>query len=918
MKKLFTLILIAGTFTVITAQVRFGFRFDGQYPVVHGNDTLFNPWSGGMYATQLSTFDINGDGQEDLILFDRNGNRVLPFIRVQSNGTPKWKYDYQYVKLFPELTDMLKFVDFNCDGKKDIVSMMSTINGYGLAPWTNVSTGSQIAFSYALTSNGPIMSTYNNNPFKTNLYVASTDIPVVADINNDGAIDVLTFGNFGTTLEWHRGQVPCGLDFVRVAECWGRFAEGFFDNTIYLNHCPPNLLKTSPTQSNKTEHAGATILHLDLTNNGLPDLVIGDIESKNLTALFNTGAVDSAFMSAKDSLFPAYDVPVNLSTFPGAYYEDVDFDGVKDMVVAPNMVGPEVKNFNNIKLYKNKGTNNLPNFELTDTLFLHDGTIDLGENAAPILYDLNGDGLLDLIVSSEGRYVRDSVLNPIFAYYENVGTASVPIFKLITENFANISSFQLGGRPIPAFGDLTGNGLPDMIVGSAAGDLHLFVNNGTLSSPSFVLANAFLNGINVGGYAAPFLYDIDGDGGLDLLIGNYIGTVHHYRNNLTQPVSFSLVTERFGGVNVKGRMNVGYSNPILFEHGGQLNLLVGSYEKGVVQFDSIDRVISAPLNITANTTVGTVVSPSFNETPFGTTRRTGRNQILFRKQELLSQGMIFGKIHALHFHVSTGSNPTIQNGVRISMKHTSANSITGFESDFEEVFNARITLGQGWNRIELHQDFEWNEQDNLLIQICFERNLPAPDIMVLMQDAGFPANAFGDMTNFNTMTARGCEMPFQAATNMRPNMRIELIPSFKEVETFLKEGLQNFVAIGELNEDNYPDAILGNASGGVQFFRGVEWEPSTIGLPQEVLRKNLRLNMYPNPTDGHVTIEAPEDLRSISRIRVYTLSGALVLDRNWEARERHLDLRHLPDGVYLINLIHEQDVFHDKLIIQRR
>jgi hypothetical protein len=919
MKNFLPIVFALGFFFSLTAQVKFGFEFDSQYPVVHGNDTLLNPWAGGMYAAQFATYDVDGDGLDDLVVFDRFGSRILPFIRVQSNGTPKWKYDYKFVKYFPAVEDMMKFVDFNCDGKKDIVSMMTTINGYGLAPWVNVSSGTEPAFQYALPTNGPLMSTYNNNTFKTNLYVASSDIPVFADINNDGAMDVLTFGNFGTTLEWHKGQVPCGLDFVRVAECWGRFAEGFFDNTIFLNHCPPNLRKTDPLQSNKTEHAGATILNLDLTNNGLPDLIIGDIDSRNLTALYNTGSIDSAVMTAKDSLFPSYDVPVNMGLFPGSYYEDVDFDGVKDLVVAPNMVGYQVLNYNNVKFYKNKGTNALPNFELTDTMFLHDGMIDLGESAAPVLYDLNGDGLLDLIVSSDGRYVRDSVLNPIVAYYENVGTASNPIFNLVTENFANLSSFQLGARPIPAFGDLTGNGLPDMIVGSEDGHIHFFTNTGTLSNPAFTLTSAFLGNINVGMYAAPFLYDIDGDGGLDLIIGNWMGTIHHYKNNLSQPLSFTLVTERFGGVNVKSpQFHVGFSNPILFEHGNQLNLLVGTYDMGVVQFDSIAQVLNAPLNVLAESPIGTSVSPSFNETPFGATRRTGRNQILFTASELKSEGMRYGKIHALHFHVSTTGNPTFQNGVRISMKHTSANAITGFETGFTEVYNSRLTLGQGWNRIILHTEFDWNETDNLLIEICYDRNLPGNDIMVFMHDAGFPASAYGDMTNFNTMTARGCEMPFSQATNLRPNMKMELIPAFKQTDTFLKEGRRNFVAIGDLNEDIYPDAILGNTSGGVQFYRGVAWTPSTVSVREVEVAKNMRLRMYPNPSDGHVTLEAPSELRSLAHIQVYTISGALILDRPWETWERFLDLNKLPEGVYLVNMTHEQDVYHDKLIIQRR
>ena len=85
--------------------------------------------------------------------------------------------------------------------------------------------------------------------------------------------------------------------------------------------------------------------------------------------------------------------------------------------------------------------------------------------------------------------------------------------------------------PIPTFGDLDNDGDLDMIVGDQNGQLHYFVNTGSVNSPSFSLSVPGINGIDVGNSAAPYLSDIDSNGTLDLLIGNENGRVHYYSNS---------------------------------------------------------------------------------------------------------------------------------------------------------------------------------------------------------------------------------------------------------------------------------------------------------------------------------------------------------------------------------------------------
>jgi hypothetical protein len=57
------------------------------------------------------------------------------------------------------------------------------------------------------------------------------------------------------------------------------------------------------------------------------------------------------------------------------------------------------------------------------------------------------------------------------------------------------------------------------------------------------------------------------------------------------------------------------------------------------------------------------------------------------------------------------------------------------------------------------------------------------------------------------------------------------------------------------------------------------------------------LTLYPNPGNGWYHLNVPGD----GNIVILNAMGQAVLDRRWSAEETDLDLRHLPDGVYLLN-----------------
>lgn len=72
-------------FLALTASAQFSYRIDNSVPVIINTDTLRNAWAGGFNAGQFNTMDVNGDGHNDIVLYDRMAQRVMVFIQ-SGNG----------------------------------------------------------------------------------------------------------------------------------------------------------------------------------------------------------------------------------------------------------------------------------------------------------------------------------------------------------------------------------------------------------------------------------------------------------------------------------------------------------------------------------------------------------------------------------------------------------------------------------------------------------------------------------------------------------------------------------------------------------------------------------------------------------------------------------------------------------------
>lgn len=558
--------------------------------------SLKNPWTGGLNAAQFCQIDLNLDGNPDLVAFDRHGNRILPFLSMDATpGNTDYSYSPYYASYFPDLHDWVRMIDYDHDGKMDIFT-------YGLGGTRVFRNVSDTILKFRKVTD--MLTSYYYSGY-VGILMTNVDYPAFSDIDNDGDIDILTFFGLGSYVEFHKNLSiekygnSDSLDFKLTDQCWGDFQEGIESNVITLDiSCPYkfNPLPGSGCYDHTARHTGSTLLATDLNGDSLCDIIIGDYDYPQLITIINGGTPDRAHMISKDTIFP-FSPQARLFSFPACSFLDIDHDGLKDIVVSP--FDPSLissVNFRSCLFYRNEGTALAPHFVLKTDRFLQNEMIDAGSGACPVFADLNKDGLTDLVIGNYGfydsSYYQNGMLKSVYhsqlSYYQNTGTINNPVFTLMNNDLAGLSSLHLTGLA-PAVGDVDGDGSPDLITGCNNGTLIFSKNTGS-NTPSF--ENPVLNFQNIdpGEFSTPQLFDFDGDGLNDLIIGEKKGNLNYYRNSgtATNPI-FHLITDSLGKINVTN-YNLsydGYSTPCFFRKNGEKFLICGSEEGKLYFFTGI-------------------------------------------------------------------------------------------------------------------------------------------------------------------------------------------------------------------------------------------------------------------------------------------------------------------------------------------
>ncbi len=88
-----------------------------------------------------------------------------------------------------------------------------------------------------------------------------------------------------------------------------------------------------------------------------------------------------------------------------------------------------------------------------------------------------------------------------------------------------------------------------------------------------------------------------------------------------------------------------------------------------------------------------------------------------------------------------------------------------------------------------------------------------------------------------------------------------------------------------------------------------------VGLPEYQLNRNI--SIYPNPTNGKITVSAPNGLTLPCRFDLFDISGRFVKELTMNQQEQTVDVSELPAGLYTYKLTTAKgEVFRGKIIRQ--
>lgn len=501
--------------------------------------------------------------------------------------------------------------------------------------------------------------------------------------------------------------------------------------------------------------------------------------------------------------------------------------------------------------------------------FKHSGSTLLAE-------DFNGDGLKDLVIG-DVDYANLIKLT-------NSGTLTKA--KMLSQDtlFPNINKpVSLYSFPLANYLDVNNDGKKDLLVSSFDPGLTTaesyksnwyYKNIGINTLPAFQFQQPdFLQKemLDFGTGAYPVLYDIDNDGLKDLFVGNigyrdtsfmqagflqsvFISKLAYFKNegSITNPV-FKLITRDFANISALDLFAV-YPTFADINNDGKAEMIIGNSDGKLLLFTN-NSTVSNPVFVLSQTNFQNIDVGDYSSPQLFDLNKDGLFDLIIGERQ--------------HFWKDAANNITARKGNLNYFKNTGTANNPFFTLITDSLGGVDVTNYDASNygystpcffRTNNNETrlFAGNENGNILYYKNIDNNL-----------------------NYNFLLTDTLSF-------------IQSVSKFK-----IDEGTRTSIAVSDINNDNYPDIFIGNAAGGISFFKG---SPLNTAIPEEYTNENIEYEAYPNPCDEFITIKNNNSSAKITSVEILNIIGQKIFSlNNLTSKEISIVTKNFENGFY--NLI---------------